>query len=40
MEGGRPGLAVISAQAFNLVWTLLLAFLLFGGILFPAVNLE
>ncbi len=36
MEGGRPGLAFISAQAFNLVWTLLLAF----GILFPAVNLE
>jgi uncharacterized integral membrane protein (TIGR00698 family) len=38
IEGGRPGLAFISAQAFNIIWTLLIAFLLFGGILFPAVK--
>lgn len=36
MEGGRPALAFIGAQAINLVWTLILAYLLFGGVLFPA----
>lgn len=34
MEGGRPALAFISAQALNVFWTLILAYLLFGGILF------
>ena len=34
MEGGRPALAFVGAQAVNVVWTLLLAFLLFGGVLF------
>jgi uncharacterized integral membrane protein (TIGR00698 family) len=34
MEGGRPALAFLGAQALNVVWTLLLAWLLFGGILF------
>lgn len=33
MEGGRPALAFVGAQAFNVVWTLLLAWLLFGGVL-------
>ena len=33
MEGGRPALAFLGAQALNVVWTLLLAWLLFGGIL-------
>ena len=36
LEGGRPAAAFLGAQAFNIVWTLLLAFLLFGGILFSA----
>jgi uncharacterized membrane protein YadS len=36
MEGGRPAVAFLGAQAFNVVWTLLLAYLLFGGVLFPA----
>jgi uncharacterized membrane protein YadS len=36
MEGGRPAAAFIIAQAFNVIWTLILAYLLFGGILFPA----
>ncbi len=36
MEGGRPAVAFLGAQAFNVLWTLALAFLLFGGILFPA----
>lgn len=33
MEGGRPALAFVVAQAFNVVWTLLLSWLLFGGVL-------
>ena len=36
MEGGRPTAAFLGAQAFNLLWTLLVAVLLFGGLLFPA----
>jgi uncharacterized membrane protein YadS len=36
MEGGRPAAAFLGAQVINVVWTLLIAFLLFGGILFPA----
>lgn len=36
MEGGRPAAAFIVAQAFNIIWTLILAYLLFGGILFSA----
>ena len=36
MEGGRPAGAFLVAQAINVVWTLILAFLLFGGILFAA----
>jgi uncharacterized integral membrane protein (TIGR00698 family) len=35
MGAGRPALAFIGAQLFNVVWTLLLAWLLFGGLLFP-----
>lgn len=31
MEGGRPAMAFLLAQAFNVIWTLLLAFLLFGS---------
>jgi uncharacterized membrane protein YadS len=31
MGNGRPALAFVSAQLFNIFWTLLLAFLLFGG---------
>ncbi|OGK84799.1 MAG: hypothetical protein A2X53_03445 [Candidatus Rokubacteria bacterium GWA2_70_23] len=36
MEGGRPAGAFLAAQAINVVWTLILAFLLFGGLLFAA----
>lgn len=35
MEGGRPAMAFLGAQGFNLVWTLLIAGLIFGGLLFP-----
>jgi len=40
MEGGRPAVAFIGAQLFNVVWTLILAFLLFGGILFPVPDIK
>lgn len=33
MEGGRPFFAFLGGQAFNVVWTLLLAWLVFGGAL-------
>jgi uncharacterized membrane protein YadS len=32
----RPALAFLGGQGFNVVWTLLLAYLLFGGVLFDA----
>ena len=35
MQGGRPALAFLAAQALNVVWTLALAWLLFGGSLLP-----
>jgi uncharacterized integral membrane protein (TIGR00698 family) len=39
-DRGRPALAFLGAQGINVVWTLLLAWLLFGGVLFaqPAIN--
>jgi uncharacterized membrane protein YadS len=40
MEGGRPAAAFLVAQAANVVWTLLLAYLLFGGILFSVPALQ
>jgi uncharacterized membrane protein YadS len=33
---GRPLLTFVLAQAFNVLWTLALAWLIFGGILFPS----
>ncbi len=40
MEGGRPAVAFLAAQAFNVVWTLILAYLLFGGILFAVPDIR
>ena len=40
LEGGRPACAFIGAQAFNVVWTLILAWLLFGGLLFAVPNIR
>jgi len=34
MEGGRPLAVFLGAQFANLVWTLLLAYLIFGGVFF------
>ncbi len=36
LGGGKPALAFLIGQGFNLIWTLILAYLLFGGILFAA----
>jgi uncharacterized membrane protein YadS len=36
LGNGRPALAFVLAQGINVLWTLLLAYLIFGGILFPA----
>jgi uncharacterized membrane protein YadS len=40
MEGGRPAAAFLIAQAVNVVWTLLLAYLLFGGYIFPIPDIK
>ncbi len=40
MQGGRPALVFISAQLFNIFWTLLWAYLLFGGILLPIPDVQ
>jgi uncharacterized integral membrane protein (TIGR00698 family) len=40
MQGGRPALAFIIAQVFYIIWTLLWAYLLFGGVLFPAPDIK
>jgi uncharacterized integral membrane protein (TIGR00698 family) len=39
-DRGRPALAFLGAQAINVLWTLLLAWLLFGGVIFaqPAIR--
>jgi uncharacterized integral membrane protein (TIGR00698 family) len=36
MDEGRPAWAFLIAQALNVAWTLAVAWLLFGGVLFPA----
>jgi uncharacterized membrane protein YadS len=37
---GRPALAFLGAQGFNIFWTLLLAWLLFGGVVFAAPDIN
>jgi len=34
LEGGRPAFAFLIAQGFNIIWTLILAYLIFGGVFF------
>jgi uncharacterized integral membrane protein (TIGR00698 family) len=36
MGGGRPAAGFFIAQGVNIIWTLILAYLLFGGVIFPA----
>lgn len=40
MQNGRPALAFVGAQTFNVIWTLILAFLLFGGLIFAAPEIK
>ena len=40
VQGGRPAISFITAQLFNLVWTLLIAYILFGGKLFPVPQIK
>jgi len=40
IQGGRPALAFIGAQAFNIIVTLILSFLLFGGYLFSVPDIK
>lgn len=35
MGGGKPAAAFLIAQGINVIWTLILAYILFGGYLFP-----
>ena len=35
MGGGRPALGFLAGQGLNIIWTLILAYLIFGGYLFP-----
>jgi uncharacterized membrane protein YadS len=39
-QGGRPALAFLGGQAFNVLWTLLLAYVLFGGMFFEVPALD
>jgi len=40
IQKGRPAIAFVGAQLFNIFWTLLWAYLLFGGKLFPIPNIK
>lgn len=40
IQNGRPALVFIIAQVFNIIWTLLIAYLLFGGILFTEPDIQ
>ncbi len=35
MGGGKPAVVFLVAQGVNIIWTLILAYLIFGGVLFP-----
>lgn len=35
VQGGRPAFTFVTAQLFNIFWTLLWSYLLFGGYIFP-----
>lgn len=40
IQGGRPALVFIGAQLFNIFWTLIWSYLLFGGILLPVPDIK
>ncbi len=39
MGGGKPAVAFLVAQFVNIIWTLILAYLIFGGVFFPPPNM-
>jgi len=39
-DQGRPAASFVIAQTFNVIWTLILAWLLFGGVLFPVPDIQ
>jgi uncharacterized membrane protein YadS len=39
LDKGRPLVAFVLAQTFNVAWTLVLAWLIFGGIVFPTITM-
>ena len=39
LGGGRPAAAFLIGQGVNIIWTLILAYLIFGGLIFPAPKL-
>lgn len=40
VQQGRPAIAFIGAQVFNIIWTLIWAYLLFGGVLIPSPDIK
>jgi uncharacterized integral membrane protein (TIGR00698 family) len=40
LDGGKPALVFTTAQVFNILWTLLWAYLLFGGVLFAVPDIK
>jgi uncharacterized integral membrane protein (TIGR00698 family) len=40
IQNGRPAIAFIGAQVFNVIWTLLIAWLLFSGVLFAVPDIK
>lgn len=40
IQEGRPALAFVGAQLFNIIWTLLWAYLLFGGVLLASPDIR
>jgi len=35
LQGGKPAFTFVTAQLFNIFWTLLWSYILFGGYLLP-----
>lgn len=40
VQQGRPAIAFVGAQLFNIIWTLICAYLLFGGVLIPSPDIK
>lgn len=40
VQQGRPAIAFVGAQLFNIIWTLIWAYLLFGGVLIPSPDIN